>query len=292
MKIGILCSRIRAEEKLLFEAFHKRGLAFDRIDDREQIFDLVERPPHYDVVLERCLHHSRALYALRILNGWGIRTVNSYAVAMTCGDKINTTTALIAAGVPSPRTLIAFTPESALAAIERLGYPVVLKPAIGSWGRLLAKISDREAAEALLEHKETLGSYQHAIFYIQEYVDKPGRDIRSFVIGDETVCAIYRESEHWVTNTARGARARNCPVTPEIDAISRAAAAAVGGGVLAVDLLERDGELLVSEVNYTMEFRNSIDTTGVDIPGRIVDHVLAVGRTPQPAVQRPEIVLA
>ncbi len=277
MKIGVLCSRIRAEEKLLFEAMRRVSLEFDKIDDREIVFEIGAEPPRYDVVLERCLHHSRALYALRILNQWGVPTVNTYEVALTCGDKINTTTALAAAGVPSPRTLIAFTPESALEAIETLGYPVVLKPAVGSWGRLLAKISDRDAAEALLEHKDTLGSYQHAIFYIQEFVDKPSRDIRSFVVGDETICAIYRESAHWITNTARGGRARNCPVTREIDRLSRAAARAVGGGVLAIDLLEHPDGLLVSEVNYTMEFRNSIDTTGVDIPGRIVDYVLRVG---------------
>ena len=276
MRIGVLCSRIRAEEKLLFDAFQRRAIPFEKIDDREISFDLTAAPPRYDVVLERCLHHSRALYALRILNQWGVRTVNTYEVALTCGDKINTTTALVAAGVPSPRTLIAFTPESALKAIETLGYPVVLKPAIGSWGRLLAKISDREAAEALLEHKDTLGSYQHAIFYIQEFVRKPARDIRSFVVGDETICAIYRESSHWITNTARGGEARNCPVTPEIDRLSRAAARAVGGGVVAIDLLEHPDGMMVSEVNYTMEFRNSIDTTGVDIPGRIVDYVLAV----------------
>src|SRR5713226_7389576 len=277
MRIGILCSRIRVEEKLLFEAFEQRRLPFDRIDDREVVFDLQQPSLPYDVVLERCLHHSRALYALKVLNDWGVPTVNRYEVALTCGDKINTSTALAAAGVPSPRTLMAFTPESALRAIETLGYPVVLKPAIGSWGRLLAKISDRDAAEALLEHKDTLGSYQHAIFYIQEYVDKPSRDIRSFVVGDETIGAIYRESTHWITNTARGGQARNCPVTPEIDRLSRAAARAVGGGVLAIDLLEHPDGLVVSEVNYTMEFRNSIDTTGVDIPGRIVDYVLRVG---------------
>jgi [lysine-biosynthesis-protein LysW]---L-2-aminoadipate ligase len=277
VKIGVLCSRVRAEEKLLFEALQRRGLDFDKIDDRAIVFEVGAEPPRYDVILERCLHHSRALYALRILNQWGVPSVNTYDVALTCGDKINTTTALVAAGVPSPRTLIAFTPESALQAIETLGYPVVLKPAVGSWGRLLAKISDRDAAEALLEHKDTLGSYQHAIFYIQEFVDKPSRDIRSFVVGDETICAIYRESEHWITNTARGGRARNCPVTAEIDRLSRAAARAVGGGVLAIDLLEHTDGMLVSEVNYTMEFRNSIDTTGVDIPGRIVDYVLRVG---------------
>jgi [lysine-biosynthesis-protein LysW]--L-2-aminoadipate ligase len=278
VKIGVLCSRIRVEEKLLFEALERRGLAFDKVDDRELIFDLERAPAAYDVVLERCLHHSRALYALRLLNDWGVRTVNSYEVALTCGDKINTSAALARAGVPSPRTLVAFTPESALEAIESLGYPVVLKPAVGSWGRLLAKVSDREAAEALLEHKETLGSYQHAIFYIQEYVNKPARDIRSFVVGDQTICAIYRESNHWITNTARGGRARNCPVTPEIERLSAAAARAVGGGVLAIDILEGADGMLVSEVNYTMEFRNSIETTGVDIPGKIVDHLVQVGR--------------
>ena len=287
MKIGVLCSRIRVEEKLLFEAFEQRRLPIGRIDDRELVLDLQQPSLPYDVVLERCLHHSRALYALKVLNDWGIPTVNSYEVALACGDKINTSAALARAGVPSPRTLIAFTPESALRAIETLGYPVVLKPAIGSWGRLLAKISDRDAAEALLEHKETLGSYQHAIFYIQEYVDKPARDIRSFVVGDETIGAIYRESDHWITNTARGGRARHCPVTAEIDQLSLAAARAVGGGVLAIDILEHQDGLLVSEVNYTMEFRNSIDTTGVDIPGRIVDYVVAVGRGAIPAEAVP-----
>src|SRR3979409_2360748 len=204
VRIGVLCSRIRAEEKLLFEGFATRRLDIEKINDRELVFDLAAQPRHFDVVLERCLHHSRALYSLRILNQWGVPTVNNYEVALTCGDKINTTTALIAAGVPSPRTLIAFPPESALEAIETLGYPVVLKPAVGSWGRLVAKINDRQAAEAILEHKQILGSYHHSIYYIQEYIQKPGRDIRSFVVGDETIAAIYRTSDHWITNTAQG----------------------------------------------------------------------------------------
>jgi [lysine-biosynthesis-protein LysW]--L-2-aminoadipate ligase len=277
VRIGILCSRVRVEEKLLFEELRRRGLDFERIDDGEVVFDLLQPPPAYDVVLERSVHHSRALYSLRILNDWGVKTVNTYAVAQVCGDKINTTTALIKAGVPSPRTLVAYSTESALRAIEEVGYPAVLKPAVGSWGRLLAKVNDREAAEAVLEHKEVLGTYQHSIFYVQAYVQKPGRDIRSFVVGGETICAIYRDAEHWITNTARGGRARNCPVTAEIDRLSLAAARAVGGGVLAVDILEGPDGMVVPEVNYTMEFRNSIDTTGVDIPARIVDYVLRVG---------------
>ncbi len=279
MKVGILLSRARVEEKLIFDALDRRQVAYDKIYDPECLFDLQNKSYDYDVILERCINHSRALYALKVLNDWGIKTVNTYQVADTCGNKFLTTQALIKNGVPTPRTMLAFTPEAALQAIEALGYPVVLKPAIGSWGRLLSKINDRDAAEAVLEHKETLGSYHHSIFYIQEYVNKPHRDIRSFVVGDETICAIYRYSDHWITNTARGGRAENCPVTPEIHRLSVKAAQAVGGGVVAIDLLETpEGRLLVNEVNYTMEFRNSIEITGVDIPGRIVDYLLEVGR--------------
>ncbi len=283
MKVGILYSRVRAEEKLLFQALQDRGVAFDLLDDRTLIFDItqgegdIQPYQEYDVIMERCISHGRALYSLRILNDRGIPTVNTAQVADICGNKLQTTSALTAAGVPSPRTLVAFTPQSALQAIEELGYPVVLKPAVGSWGRLLSKINDREAAEAILEHKEVLGTYHHSIFYIQEYIPKPMRDIRAFVIGDRTVAAIYRTSPHWITNTARGGKASVCPVTPELDDLCVRAARAVGGGVVAIDVLE-DPErgLLVNEVNYTMEFRNSVLPTGVDIPGLMVEFALRV----------------
>jgi len=280
MRVGVLYSRIRAEEKLIVAALQARGVAFELIDMRETVLDLGrhEQWAQFDVILERCVSHSQALTSLQVLDMWGIPCVNNAQVAQVCGSKLETTLALLAHDVPTPAVQVALTPEAALAAIEVMGYPVVLKPAVGSWGRLLAKVNDREAAEAILEHKATLGSYQHSIFYIQEYVDKPGRDIRTFVVGDKTICGITRYSAHWITNTARGGRAEACTITPEIDRLSRAAARAVGGGVVAVDLLETaDHQLLVNEVNYTMEFRNSITPTGVDIPGRIVDYVLASG---------------
>lgn len=277
MRVGVLCSRVRVEEKLLFEAMRQKGVEYEKIDDRDIVFQLNDKGAaafHYDLILERSVNHSRALYALQIFNDWGIKTVNTAEVARICGDKFITTQALLKQGVPTPRTALAFTPESALEAIECMGYPVVLKPCIGSWGRLISKINDRQAAEAILEHKQILGSYHHSIYYIQEYVNKPGRDIRSFVVGDETIAAIYRTSEHWITNTATGGKASNCPVTPEIDALSQAAAQAVGGGLVAIDLMESDAGMQVIEVNYTMEFRNSIHTTGVDIPGKMIDYVV------------------
>jgi [lysine-biosynthesis-protein LysW]--L-2-aminoadipate ligase len=283
MRVGVLHSRIRLEEKLLLQKMQERGLDFELLDDREAVFaiagDLREDYRRFAVVVERCINHSRALYSLRILEDRGIPTVNSAQVAETCGNKLSTTSALTRAGVPSPRTLVAFTPASALVAIEEIGYPVVLKPAIGSWGRLLSKVNDRDAAEAILEHKEILGTYHHSVFYIQEYTRKAGRDIRAFVVGDSTIAAIYRHSEHWITNTARGGKSSNCPVTPELDELCVKAARAVGGGIVAIDVVEDPDEgLQVLEVNYTMEFRNSIAPTGVDIPGRMVDFIVDVGR--------------
>ncbi len=162
---------------------------------------------------------------------------------------------LARAGVPQPHNVTAFTPEAALEAIEAFGYPVVLKPVVGSWGRLLAKINDRDAAEAVLEHKATLGSVQHSVFYIQEYIEKPGRDIRAIVIGDRVLTAMYRKSEHWITNTARGGEGELCPITPGIEELCLKATKAVGGGVLAVDLVEHPEKgLVVNEINHTMEF--------------------------------------
>lgn len=277
-RVAVLISRIRVEEKLLLAALEQAGAELQVVNDSTLVFALDNGGAGVDadVALERSVSTARGLYALRLLERAGLPTVNRYATASTCADKILTDAALREAGVAQPRARVAFTPESALQAIEELGYPAVLKPVVGSWGRLLARVNDRDAAEALLEHKETLGSYQHSIFYVQEYIAKPGRDIRAFVVGDGTIAAIYRNSSHWITNTARGGQASNCPVTPEIDDICRRAAQAVGGGVLAIDLLEDPGRgLLVNEVNHTMEFRNSIEPTGVDIPAVVARYVLA-----------------
>lgn len=281
LHIGVLYSRVRVEEKWIFGAMEKRGIDYERLDDRVISFDL-EHPETwqaFDAVLERSISYTSGLYALRMLKSFGVPTVNTASVAEICGDKLVTSAMLSNAGVAQPHTATAFTVEAALEAIEAFGYPVVLKPVVGSWGRLLAKINDREAAEAVLEHKATLGSVQHSVFYIQEYIKKPGRDIRAIVIGDRVIMAIYRKSEHWITNTARSGEGELCPVTPEIEELSLKAAKAVGGGVLAVDLVEHpDKGMLVNEVNHTMEFHTAQPVSGVDIAGEIVNYVVEVAR--------------
>jgi [lysine-biosynthesis-protein LysW]--L-2-aminoadipate ligase len=277
--IGILCSRVRIEEKSLFEALRRRAMKFERIDEDQVQFPIGGDVPGVDVVLDRSIHHGRSLYSLMLLNASGVPTVNRGEVAQICGDKILTSATLAAARVPIPKTVVAFTREAALEAIEKMGYPVVIKPMVGSWGRLLAKINDRDAAEAVLEHKETLGSYQHGIFYIQEYVRKPERDIRAIVMGEQTIGAIYRSSTHWITNTARSGQASPCPVTPEIHALCQQAASAVGGGFLAIDLLEHEDGLLVNELNYTPEWHGFMDATGIPVPDLLIDYLLQVHKT-------------
>src|SRR5438309_2709494 len=277
--VGVLCSRVRVEEKALLETLRRRAIPFERLDEDQVQFRLGDPHRRYSVVLDRSIHHGRSLYALTLLNAAGVPTVNRGRVARICGDKILTTAALSRAGLPVPKTVVTFTREAALDAIEKMGYPVVLKPMVGSWGRLLAKINDRDAAEAVLEHKETLGSYQHGIFYIQEFVNKPERDIRAIVVGDRTIGAIYRRSEHWITNTARTGQAFVCEVTPEMDQLCRKPAAAVGGGFLAVDLLEHPDGLLVNELNYTPEFHGFMTATGIPVADHVIDYVQQVGAT-------------
>ncbi|MBS3945189.1 MAG: lysine biosynthesis protein LysX [Melioribacter sp.] len=277
MKIGLLHSLLRKDEKYLMDEFAKiKGVELVLIDDREITFNLGKDKFDVDVLIERCINHSRALHGLKLFEAAGIKCVNSYNVATICGDKLLTSVALAENNVSQPEVRVAFTEESALKAIEEMGYPVVLKPAVGSWGRLLSKINDKDAAEAILEHKTVLGSYHHSIFYIQKYVEKKGKDIRSFVVGDKCIAAIYRTSPHWITNTARGGVATNCPVTEELNDISVRAAQAVGGGIVAIDVFETEQCLMVNEVNYTMEYKNSITTTGVNIPQKMAEYILQV----------------
>jgi [lysine-biosynthesis-protein LysW]--L-2-aminoadipate ligase len=285
MRIGVIITHVRPEEKLLIGAFQARGVEPDIIADSTINIDITAGSEQlapsgipwrdYDVIVERSVSTSRGLYTLAILESWGVNAINNYQTASTCADKVLTTIALTRAGVAQPVVRVAFDPDSTIQAIENLGYPAVLKPVTGSWGRLLAKVNDQESAEAIIEHRQTLGDYNHHIYYVQEYIAKPGRDIRAFVVGNRTICAIYRDSPHWITNTARGGKASNCPVTPELDDICQRAAQAVGGGVVAIDVLEdSDRGFLVNEVNHTMEFRNSSAPTGVDIAAEVVSFAL------------------
>ncbi|EMA34125.1 lysine biosynthesis protein LysX [Haloarcula japonica] len=282
MKVGLLYSRIRRDEKLLLSELRERDHEIEKIDVRKQQFNIHEAPEAFedlDIVVDRCLATSRSVYATKFAKAYGVPVVNGPEVADTCADKVNNSLALEAAGVPTPNTDVAFTKDAALESIEKFGYPCVLKPVVGSWGRLMAKIDSRSAAEAILEHKETLGHYEHKIFYVQEFVDKPGRDMRVLAVDGEPIAAMVRSSDHWLTNAAKGAETNEFELDDRALELVEKASDAVGGGLLGIDLMEvgvdeESGEFedyTVHEVNHTVEFKALNEVTDVDVPAKVVD---------------------
>jgi [lysine-biosynthesis-protein LysW]--L-2-aminoadipate ligase len=284
MNVGVLYSRIRRDEKLLLSELRERGHEVTKIDVRKERFGIHDAPESFegvDLVLDRCLATSRSRYITRFVDRYGIPVVNDPETAEVCADKARNSLVLSEAGVPTPNTEVAFTKESALESIEGFGYPCVLKPVVGSWGRLMAKIDSRDAAEAILEHKETLGHYEHKVFYIQEFVEKPGRDIRVVATDGEPVAAMARSSEHWLTNAAQGAEVEPLEVTDEMRDLVERASDAVGGGLLGVDLMETGDDYTVHEVNHTVEFKALDSVTDVDVPAAVVDWLEATVQTPE-----------
>ncbi|TDB78270.1 lysine biosynthesis protein LysX [Micromonospora sp. KC723] len=274
--IALLASRLRVEEKALLAAFSARGADVVHVDARRLRFPLAEPPP-WRFVLNREISATRARYAAASLETQGIGTLNSSHAIATCGDKWLTSTALTAAGVPTPAAALALTPEAALDQIAVMGYPVVLKPLSSSWGRRVSLIRDADAAQAVLEHCAALPAPQAHLIYLQEFVNKPGRDIRVVVVGGRAVGAAYRNADTWRTNVARGATTTSCELHDGLADLAVRAAQAVGAAIAGVDVVEdADGRLLVLEVNSGVEFAGLQRALGdgCNVAGAIADLVL------------------
>lgn len=272
--VGVLHSRIRPDEKRLLTALRERGHAVHKIDVRRAAFGVDAPDPAVDaldLVLDRCLSSSRSRYLTAWCERHDLPVINAASTATVCADKVRTSLALAEAGISTPRTEVAFSVESALDTIEELGYPCVLKPVVGSWGRLIARIDDRHAAQALLEHKATLGHYEHKVFYLQEYLDTGGQDIRVVTTDGVPVAGMRRRSDGWITNAARGAEVEAIPIDAELESVVAAASAAVGGGLLGVDLMETADGYTVHEVNHSVEFTALDSVAEVDVPAAVVD---------------------
>ena len=272
--IALIHTGIRGDEKLIIKAAKSCKVNLELLDLRKKIFDYdnVGEFKKFNVVLDRCVSNFKGMQAVRFFEEIGIPVINNLSVALVCENKYTTTLRLQKFGVPVVRAMLCFGEEAAKESVKRLGgYPVVIKSVSGSWGRLMAKVADEEGLEAILEHKTMLGS-SHQAFYIQEYINKPGRDIRVFVIDDRSICAIYRDSPHWITNTARGGKASNCKIDKNLQKISQKTSQAIGGGILALDVFETHDGYKINEVNHTMEFKNSEKPTRVSISSEIVKY--------------------
>ncbi len=281
MQLGLVYGRMREEEKLLIDAAKRNNI--DLVPQHDQHLTLtLDGGIEGDAVLVRSLSASRALMVSRALTAWDRPAINRPDTINACMDKAETSLRLRQARVPTPDSRVAFDTDAALAALDELGYPAVIKPIQGSWARLVSQVRDAQEARQILEHREMLPNPVQHIYYMQEYIEtfRDGRhsDVRAVVVGDETIAAIRRVSPNWPTNTARGATTENQPVTDELNDICQRAAQAMGGGILALDLLHGPDGWLVHEVNHNLEFRNTIAPTGVDIPERIVQYVASEAR--------------
>ena len=281
--LSIIFDRTRWEEKALIKAARRKRVQTNLIDAKNVTFDINARcdaESYGDVILQRCISYFRGLHITAILEMSGLPVVNSFNTSLVCGNKLLTSLALAKAKIPTPATYVTFTPDAALETIEKIGYPAVIKPVIGSWGRLVAPINDRATAEAILEHREQMNSSLLQIHYIQEMVDRPPRDIRTIVVGEEVTAAVYRSAPvgSWRTNVALGATTEPCPVTGELEDIALRAAKAVGGGVLAVDSMESPDGIVVHEVNSTIEFRGAAAATGINIASKIIEYLVRTSK--------------
>lgn len=274
--LTLLYDNIRWEEKAIYESARKRGIDITNVDCKDLILELDGPSYSNKIIIQRCVSYFKSLHSTAALEGLGASVINPLNTSIVCGNKLFTHMKLKNAGIKTPKVITTFSYEAALSALDVFGYPTIIKPTIGSWGRLIALLKDKDAAKAVIEDRQHMFPL-YQIYYFEEFVDRPPRDIRAIVIGDTVVAAIYRYSENseWKTNMALGGRAESCPITKELEDICIKSTQAVGGKIVGVDLMEssRDG-LLVHEVNNTTEFKNTVRVTGVPIQDMIVDYSL------------------
>ena len=281
--LSLVSDRIRWDEKALIRAASSIGVDLKLIDPKSMFLKISVKPEDLsddfsEVVINRCVSYFRGLHIAALLEKAGLKVINSFKVMLVCGNKVFTDLSLMSANVPVPKTLLAFTGKGTLKALDELGFPAVIKPVVGSWGRLIALVKDKDSAQAIIEAREQIRNALFQIYYIQEYVKRPPRDIRVLVIGDDVVAASYRYSpkDDWRTNVARGGVSKPCPLTEELREIALRAAEAVGEGVLAIDCMESPNGLLVHEINGTVEFRGLCSATEVNIPRKIIEYAIKV----------------
>ncbi|MFL6315919.1 MAG: lysine biosynthesis protein LysX [Nitrososphaeraceae archaeon] len=284
VRVSVIYDKVRFEEKALYEKAKKKGINAQIIDGKTITINTQSKKTSLqlgDVVIQRSISHFRGLYLTSCFEFLGFLVINKFKVGQTCGNKLITSLALAKYKVPTPKTHFAFSAESAIELIYKTGFPLVLKPVIGSWGRGVFPIRDEEMANMIVEMREESDSPLARIFYIQEMVRRPPRDLRCIVIGDKVIAAIYRYSaqNEWRTNVARGGKAEAAPITKELEEIALSAAKAVGGGILGIDLMEDEKRgLLVHEVNNTVEFRGASNVCEADIAGAIIDYAISIAK--------------
>lgn len=278
MQLTIIFDRLRWEEKAIYREVTSLGCATSLIDAKEIVFEVTRREtPYSDIVLQRCMSHYRALYLTKILELNGVNVINPYGVTEVCSNKLLTTLLLVKNGIPMPRTFLTLSPHSVSKVAEGIGFPVVLKPLVGSWGKLISIAKDKDTLQSIIELREQIHNSSEHIYYIQKFVDRPPRDIRAVVLDDEIIACVYRYAPEgeWRTNVARGGKAIPLKPSKELEELILKAAKAVGGGILGVDAMESSEGYLVHEINSNVEFKGAQSATGINIANRLAMYLIS-----------------
>lgn len=275
-ELSILYDTIRWEEKALFDATKKKGIKTKMVDCKGLFVNLDKSKEEFGTVIQRCISYYRNLHSTAALEGKGINVINSLNTSILAGNKLFTHMLLTKHNIPTPFSAVAFSEDAALELLEKRGYPMVLKPTVGSWGRMIALLKDRDSAEGIMETREKMYPI-YQVYYLEEFVNRPPRDIRAIIVGDKVVAAIYRYSGdgQWKTNMALGGKAEPIKVTKELEDICIKTKNAIQGQIVGIDLMEsKENGLVVHEVNNTTEYKNTVRVTGVDIPALMIDYAL------------------
>jgi [lysine-biosynthesis-protein LysW]--L-2-aminoadipate ligase len=280
VNISITFDRLRWEEKKLKEEAERQGYETELIDSRKLAIEISSKKVKNlfgNIVLQRCISHYRSVFLTKILENYGVRVVNPSTVSEACGNKLITTMLLTKAGIPTPKTYVALSAECALTAGEGVGFPVVLKPFTGSWGRMVSIANDAQTLATIVELRELMQNPLEHMYYIQEFVKRPPRDIRIIVAGDEIVASVYRHAPQndWRTNVARGATTTAFKPDDELSELALRAAKAVGGGILGVDAMESNDGYLIHEINNTVEFKGAQASTKTRIARKIINYAVS-----------------
>lgn len=284
MLIGILINRITWEIRQIIAELEKRNINYKVLNNQKIWFCLNKKKDledNYDVILERSLSYLRGLYSCAILESKGYNVINNFECLNISGNKLLTTLKLVENKIPTPDTCIAFKDDASIVAIEKeVKYPAIIKPIIGSWGRLIARLDDYNSASANLECRETMGNILQKIYYLQKYIpkidSKKPTDIRVFVVGNKCIAAMgrYNPEKDFRSNIAIGGTANPIEITSELEKLSLSASKAVNGEIVGVDLMENDGKLNVIEVNGTPQFKGVATATKINIAAEIVEYIL------------------
>ncbi len=278
-KVCIVFDRLRAEEKMLQKEASELGHDALMLDAKITQINTDSKKEDYnlgDVVLERCVSYFRGLHFTASLEFMDIPVLNKFEVANICGNKMFMTLLLKKNNIPTPKTYFSFSSGSAAENLEKVGFPLVIKPIIGSWGRGVMPLKDKDTMEAVFEIRDITDSPHDRIYYLQELIKRPPRDIRVVTVGDEPIAAMYRKSSGgFKTNIALGADPELCEITKEMEDMAIKASKAMGGGILGIDMMEDDEKgLVVHEVNNTVEFKGLARVAQRNIPKAMVEYAL------------------